>query len=129
MDYEVPVGMILVIEHVSIMASINTAERSGRVSLYVSDPEGVANGTPANHQSHFFRAEATGEMSASLTSEGWVDTYKAVANQLTRIYLEEGYGFTVIIPSITGKGNIGDGAGTVQVTGYLIPSDSPTLSP
>jgi hypothetical protein len=128
-DYVVPAGKTLVVEYVSATVDINTVERSGRVSLYVSDPDGVANGTPANNQSYFFRAEATGEMSSAFTSEGWVDTYKAVFGQVTKIYLEEGYGFSILVPSITGLGNDGDGGGTVQISGYLIPSDSPTLSP
>ena len=124
LNYEVPAGKTLVIEYVSATMDINTVERSGKLRLLVSDPEGVAEGLPANHQSYYFRAEATGEMFSAFTSEGWVDIYKAILSQATRIYLEEGYGFTVLIPSITGLGNDGDGGGVVQISGYLIPSDS-----
>lgn len=112
-DFAVPVGSVLVIEHITLRATTATADQVGFVEARVA-----TNGTTISH----VLPVALDQASLPVGSAQKIDTY----GWPVKLYADGGSEVVLNLNSTVGSPG---GAAVYTVSGYLVPAASPTLGP
>jgi hypothetical protein len=128
LDYTVPADRVLVIESISVSAWIAANLEHDYARLRIR-PGNLAPGTPINEDLEVpILLTAAGRVDfTAFPNTGRVDFRTGVGSLTTRLYARPGREVLLSIPSVTGWPD--EASGVISVSGYLLPSDSPSLAP
>ncbi len=110
-DFTVPAGQILVVEHISLRATMANEDEIGYVEArFASDSESVTHYLPVQTDTRSLPASST----QKIVSQGWQ----------IRFFADPGSEIILNLNSIAGSPG---GVAIYSLSGYLVPNDSPGL--
>lgn len=126
--YTVPADRILVIEAIGILAWIAASLDSDSARLEIL-PSNLPAGTPINRRLDIrIPLMATGRVErGGFATTGLVDFRYGVGNLSTRLYAAPGHRVLIGLPTLANGSD--ETSGVINMSGYLLPSDSPSLAP